>query len=412
MSAETTLDHNLIGRNSGNLLFIGTAYKLLATRHAIVEPDHFRADPRDADRINERYDVYVIPLANAFRRSFEPHLMRLTRLIEQLRIPVVILGVGAQSNLHYAMENLRPLDRSVKAFARAVLDRSPSIGVRGEFSEAYLRRLGFREVEVIGCPSMFLYGERLAVNKKSVALERDAKVSINVSPYHKTMGDWIMSHHDRYPNLMYIAQDLDTLALLLWGERPEGAMAGDKLPVDRSHPLLRENKVRLFIDPWPWVEYLRDFVFAFGTRLHGNIAALVAGTPAYVVVHDSRTLECARYFGIPHRPISKVGPDTDAAELYEEADFSALNRGHAERFARFAGFLQRHGLEHIFAADENPGEFDARVAATRFAPPVDARAISAASGPLYYSRRLRYRIRRLAKARWMMRLRRAAASIR
>ncbi len=98
-SPEATLERNLIGTNSGNLIFLHAAYKLLATRDAAMATYGGRPDPNDADWINERHDVYVIPLANAFRASFEPHLIALTRLIERLRIPVVVLGVGAQSNL-------------------------------------------------------------------------------------------------------------------------------------------------------------------------------------------------------------------------------------------------------------------------------------------------------------------------
>ena len=73
------------------------------------------------------------------------------------------------------------------------------------------------------------------------------------------------------------------------------------LPVHPSHPFFREDRTRFYVDPWPWIDDLRDFDFSFGTRIHGTIAALLAGTPAVVLAHDSRTLELARYFDIPHR---------------------------------------------------------------------------------------------------------------
>ena len=51
---------------------------------------------------------------------------------------------------------------ATKKFVRAVLNTTASIGVRGEFTFNYLRSLGFssKEVDVIGCLSMFLYGDR------------------------------------------------------------------------------------------------------------------------------------------------------------------------------------------------------------------------------------------------------------
>ena len=149
----------------------------------------------------------------------------MTQLIRRLRIPVVIMGVGAQSNLRYQTERLGPVEESVRAFVSAVLDRGPSIGVRGEFTHDYLRGLGFRDVEVIGCPSMFFDGDRMPIEKRPPALTPGSTLAMNVTPYVKRMGDVVMSHHARYPNLRYIAQDLATLELLLWGESGAGRAA-------------------------------------------------------------------------------------------------------------------------------------------------------------------------------------------
>lgn len=399
VSPETTLHRNLIASNSGNLVFLEAAHKILATSGTEVVPDRLRVEPRDAGAINERYDAYAIPLANAFRLSFEPILIRMTGLIERLRIPVVILGVGAQANLRYEFDRLRPMEPSIKAFTRAVLDRSPSIGVRGEATHDYLRGLGFRDVEVIGCPSMFLYGKDLHVEKRAERLDRDARVALTVSPYVKRMGDVVMHHVERYPNLVYVAQDLDTLELLLWGEPGQAPAEPGKIPVHLSHPLFRENRVRFYTDPWPWIADLRAFDFSFGTRIHGTIAALLAGTPACVFAHDSRTLELARYFGIPHRPMPDVPPDVDAADLYAEADFGELNRGHAARLATFLDYLRRHGLDHVFADGEDPSSFDARIAATAYPPAVDV--TTRTNGPLDVAarvERLRYRLARLGRS--------------
>ncbi|HET7027597.1 MAG TPA: polysaccharide pyruvyl transferase family protein [Candidatus Limnocylindrales bacterium] len=373
VSAETTLRRNLIAENAGNLLFMAASYKLLATPEVEVVADRLRVDPRRADEINERYDAYVIPLANAFRPRFEANLVRLTRLIERLRIPVVVLGVGADANVRYDLEPLRPIEPSVRAFVRAVLARSGSIGVRGELTETYLRGLGFRDVEVIGCPSMFLDGDRIAVEKRVAALDRESAVSINVSPYVRAMGEVVMSTYARYPNLTYVAQDIDTLALLLWGEAKSDATATSKLPIHRSHPLVARNRTKFYVDPWPWIRDLRAAEFAFGTRIHGNIAALLGGTPAFLLAHDARTLELARYHAIPHRLLVDVPGDVDAGDLFAEADYGPLNRGHAERFARFAAYLERHGLDHAFAHPDGGAAFDARVAETAYPPPVDCR---------------------------------------
>jgi hypothetical protein len=402
-SAEDTLERNLVGTNSGNLVFLHAAYKLLRTREAQVSTYGGRPDPVDAGWINERHDIFVIPLANAFRASFEPHLLALTELIRRLRIPVVVLGVGAQSNLDYETARLRSLERSVKAFVSAVLDRSPSIGVRGRFSHAYLKSLGFHDVEVIGCPSMFLYGPQLEVREKSGSLEPSARLAINLSPGVPGLGKLLESHLERYPNLIYIAQDLDTLALMLLGQTPLGGRDED-FPLKLGHPLFAQDRARFFLDPWPWLDYLRGFDFAFGTRIHGNVAALVAGTPAYVLAHDSRTLELAEYFDIPHRRIDRLDSAPDAAELYVEADFGPLLKGHAARWAAFAAFLERHGLKHVFSDGESADWFEQRVAATDYPPAVRA-TDAAARPPAPLQRRLRYALKRASRSDWARRLR-------
>jgi hypothetical protein len=400
VSPEDTLITNTIADNSGNLIFFAAAHKILATRGTTVTADRLLIEPRDADRINERYDAYVIPLANAFRLRYRPVLDRMTQLIRRLRIPVVIMGVGAQSNLSYQTGRLGPIEASVRAFVSAVLDHGPSIGVRGEFTYDYLRGLGFNDVEVIGCPSMFFHGDRMTIEKRPAALTPGSALAMSITPYVRRMGDLVISHQAGYPNLRYIAQDIGTLELLLWGESASAARQVDKLPIHTSHPLFVENRIRFYVDPWPWIEDLRAVDFAFGSRIHGNVAALLAGTPAYVLAHDSRTLELARYFEIPHRRLTEVAPGTDAAELYEEADYSGLMRGHPARFATFTAYLARHGLAHVFADGEDPAAFDRRAAGTDYPPAVDASGDPAAGTMVQRLRRLDFRVRRSGRIRW------------
>ena len=168
-------------------------------------------------------------------------------------------------------------DDSVKAFVGAVLDRSPSIGVRGEFTQDYLQPLGFRDVEVIGCPSMFLHGDQLLVDKATPTLARDARIGIGITTKVTAMGPVVMSHVERYPNLEYLAQDIECPAAAAVGRGAgRGGCLPTPLPIHRSHPLLRDDKALFFVDPWPWLDHMRALDFAFGTRIHGSIAAVLS----------------------------------------------------------------------------------------------------------------------------------------
>lgn len=366
---EEALEQDVIATNSGNLIFSDATHKILETPRTEVVSNGIRTDVSAAGRINEEFDAFVIPLANAFRPSFEAQLKRLTRLIEKLRIPVVVVGVGAQAGLGYNAARLKGIEPAVRAFVSAVLDRSASIGVRGEFTEKYLNDLGFRDVEVIGCPSLFLYGKELTVTKKEPALGAGSRIAVNGSHSAvKSQGlDRVIDRaHARYPHLRFIGQNLSDARQLYWRDLSDPNALVTAMPTHPEHPMYREDKVRVYIDPVTWIDDLRGFDFSFGSRIHGNIAALLAGTPATVLCGDSRTLELCRYFGIPHRRIDKLTGEVDPAALYEEADFGPLMSGHQERFERFTAFLDRNGLENTFTHGDGGAAFEERMRSLTF----------------------------------------------
>ncbi|MFJ2953202.1 polysaccharide pyruvyl transferase family protein [Streptomyces sp. NPDC087270] len=369
------LHQDLFGTNSGNLLFSDAVHRMLLTPDTEVVSNGIRTDASEqrAARINDEYDVFVVPLANAFRPSFRASLDRLSALIEQLTIPVVVVGVGAQVGADYDLGTLGPMEESVRRFVRAVLDRSASIGVRGELTASYLRGLGFDQVDIIGCPSMFLHGDVFPVPSDPGTIGPDARIAINLSPDAIPVGDiggLARYAFERFPALTYYAQNLVDAELLFWGDTSAEAGRHDSFPLQLTHELFRADKVRVPLDPRTWLDELAGHDFAYGTRIHGNIAALLAGTPAVVLTHDSRTLELCRYFDLPHRMLTDVPADTDPAELYEQADFSGLLNGHKERFTRYTDFLDRNDLANTYSHGDAGAAFDARLAGTELPPSV------------------------------------------
>jgi Polysaccharide pyruvyl transferase len=368
---------DLFGTNSGNLLFSDAAHKLLLTPDTEVTSNGIRTDPsaERARQINESYDAFVVPLANAFRPQFQASLDRLSTLIEQLTIPVVVLGVGAQTTQDYDTESLRPMADSVRRFARAVLERSASIGVRGELTASYLRALGLsdHEIDVIGCPSMFLYGDAFPAPREPAGFGPDTRIAVNLSPDALPVGDvgeLARYAMERFPHLTYFAQNLVDAELLFWGDTSAQAGRYDAFPLQLSHPLVAADKVRVPIDPYTWIAELRAHDFAYGTRIHGNVAALLAGTPAVVLAHDSRTLELCRYFDIPFRMLTEVPAAVPPEELYAKADFTPMLAGHKERFRRLTAFLDRNGLENTFQHGDGGAAFDARMAELPLPPSI------------------------------------------
>lgn len=367
-----TLDQNLIANNSGNLLFAQSVFKSLSTSDTQIDVTRYKADPASADAINEKYDAFVLPFANAFRGSFEKQLRSHTELIKKLKIPCVVVGVGAQTDLEFSQLKGSPVDQAVKEFAAAVLEKSAVIGVRGEYTREYLNKLGFDAVETIGCPSMYLNGENLKVEKKSASLDKDSLVAVNITNKQgPIVGRFFARALEDHPQAIYVPQDMEDAHLLLWGKPRKESGSGDGIPSDLESLYLSTGAARFFTDVRTWLDFMRPRHFAIGTRIHGNVFSLLSGTPGMVIAHDSRTLELSEYYEIPHIKGKAITDKTTVRELYEGADYGPMMRGHSARFAKYKAFLEKNGLKHVYDGGRDADAFDKKVASMAYPASID-----------------------------------------
>ncbi|MDR1833372.1 MAG: polysaccharide pyruvyl transferase family protein [Propionibacteriaceae bacterium] len=378
LSPEASLAYRQVGvfaTNLGNMAFATAVY-----RHLKVPGTEIRTDGMtlqypgvtDADcaRINEKYDALVLPLANAFRGTAVDFLNNLADVIERLTIPVVVVGVGGQARGD-TIDNVRDdVAEATTRFVKAVLERSESIGVRGEATYDFLRSLGFGEdrVDVVGCPSMFDYDHAGHVEKPD-SLSAESPMAINISPYVPGAPEYLRWCMERYPNLMYMPQRDAELRLLLWGEPISQSAFRDGMPVTADDPLVRQGRMRMCVDLSTWSQYLAKRQFSFGTRIHGTIVALHSGIPAFLLAHDSRTAELAEYHHIPHLRVRRV-KQVGALKLFEQADYTEYNQLWPQHREVYARFLERNGLAHGLDPANRDAEYEAMLKAVEFPPPV------------------------------------------
>lgn len=367
--AFQTLDRNLLGTNSGNLIYGAASHKLLSTQDTVVEANHYRINAGLAAEVNAEYDGFILPLANAFRPEFEDELRRTADFLERLTIPFVMLSGGAQLPLDGDPAALKAMEPTVKRFARAVLNGSSALTVRGELTADYLTSLGFEDVLVVGCPSLTLHGPGHRVEVPA-ALDPGAPVAYSLETKDPFGGELIADAEASY-DATYVPQEHGTLEMMLWGTEPY-ASADPRLPLTRSHPQFTEDRAELFIDAYPWIDRLSQMDFAFGARAHGTIAAVLAGTPGVMLAHDSRTLELARHHGIPHLVPGRDPLPDSVQELYAHADYTEFNRGHAERFEILSDFLHENGFAHVHEEGQEAARsaYEQRIAETAFSPAV------------------------------------------
>lgn len=351
----------LIGRNTGNLIFSTAALRLVSTADVDAVPMTLEHLLESAAQIDDEFDHVVIPLANAFRPGYLPLLRDLTRFLREVRVPVTILGVGAQGSLDYTVPSRPELDEAARSFAAAALDRGPTIGVRGHFTADYLAALGVRETTVVGCPSMFLRGPSLDVRPSAGPPTDDAAMAVNLSPRAATPEGWVVGLAERHPRLTYVAQDEADIDAI-FGARPI-PRASDGYPGHLTHPFLHSDRAVVHLHANTWIESMRSQEFVFGHRIHGNVAALLAGTPAHVIPHDSRTRELADYFQIPSTLAPHITATTTPADLYAASDWGPMVSGHAGRVEQMALYLEAHGVSHTVRTPAGEAPLDARLTA-------------------------------------------------
>ena len=335
------------------------------TEDTVIDIDHYdgegnRWSKKDIDRINETYDAYVVPLADAFRDDFANKLNNYANLFRKLKIPCYVIGVGLRAPYEPQISSGYAFDESVKNFVSAALERSAMIGLRGEITGAYLESLGFRpekDFTVIGCPSMYTFGRQL--HQRPLQLTETSRISVNYSTTAtEEMMQFLFEVTQKYPNSQYVGQRTAELATLYVGK--ENLKKADPYyPSSLLHPLYRQNKVRVFSSANSWFRNMESVDLSIGGRLHGNVAAVLSGAPIIIIPHDARMRELTAYHDFPCVPANQLLPDMELDEVAASVDLSSHLRKQPQNFEHFVDFLNLNGICHIY--QENPNRRSAPI---------------------------------------------------
>ncbi len=373
------LEKDLMSSNSGNLLFVHSIARALMTEDTQIDfaktIDILKIS--EEENLDEKYDAFIIPLANAFRTSALNDMKRLIKIIESVDMPCIVIGVGYQHKLKDDLFDDEELNQISRTFCEAVLKKSSSIGIRGEYTAKYLENLGFvrdKDFRIIGCPSMYLYGENLPAQKE-LHLSKETKVNINCKiSLSRKAHKFIHKVCDEFDDHVYIPQNTYELETLFCGRNVfDGAYVNKTspyYPVDYDAPIYRQNKIRGFVNVEAWLDFLKERDLNIGTRIHGNIAGILSGLPSFIVAPDIRVLELAEFHQIPHITLSEVNQDTIIRDVLEAADFSTIHKGHRERFRNYMDFLHENSLTTIYDKKSSVVPFDEKIKAINFHGPI------------------------------------------
>lgn len=363
---------DFIGTNSGNLIYAHGIYRNLIRPDVEIHADNYRINLKEVEKINAEYDGYILALADAIREDFVPQLKQMTKMIRLLKIPVYLIGMGVRAAYGVDAKKLSfPFDNVVKEFVTAVLEKSTIVGLRGHITAQYLSNLGFTEGEdhmVIGCPSMYTFGDNLKI-KDIDALSSDSIITTNMSkPALQSTLKFITQIHEKFPNATFIPQGYDEFKLLYAGA---SLFSKQNYPSTVSDIQYANGRAKFFLNAPTWIEYLRNVDLSFGTKLHGNITALIAGTPAIAIPLDARMQELITYHNLPYVTQDEVKVAGSIQNILDKVDIHSPEYVQKENYSRFISFLKSNGLNPVIQSCGKKVYADTLLEEAKLYPPVE-----------------------------------------
>jgi len=342
------------GQNTGNLLIThGLLSTLDYTDMSFDVSPGFKVLAKEFDRVVIPAANYISPKVDIFESW--------ARFLGKLKLPVLMVGLGAQAP---SVGTKLEVPQNTINYLKVISDHCELIGVRGEYTADLLAQHGIKNVQITGCPSLYMNCDRnWRINKPDGPPQR---VAINGSR-NVTM---LSTDPERHKTL---EQSLHQLALkrgydfILQNEMPELILSrglssefepgqldlirkkwGIDVP-DTELLFYLCHHLKAFFDIPSWSKAIKEYDFTFGTRFHGNVISLLNGVPNMVLTHDSRTTELCNHFRLPNRPIQEL--DTvDPEKLYEEVSYDAFHANYPTRYDEYRSFLEANGMPHKLGA--------------------------------------------------------------
>ncbi|MFT7057527.1 MAG: hypothetical protein ACJASV_000025 [Pseudorhodobacter sp.] len=313
----------VLGANAGNLMFQYAATQLIDADLTHISPAE---TPYSDTSALSRAQALVFPAANHLRLGAD--WTGLNNYLGNCKRPLVIFGLGAQApgpeGESATIAGLKT-DPHVRRLVDILREKAVLVTVRGQFSRRACEELGLTGTLALGCPSVFLnpdpeMGQKLAV--KLAGLQQDQaqgqfapRFALTAAAPFEIRGDAPKQDLERRlfawaraADGFYVQQsgglssmkaadghwydlELQTLHSIA------AVLAPNVTPLEVWAYLARQG--RFYSSAPDWIAAMGACNLVLGTRLHGTMAALAAGTLAAIITHDSRTSELADTMHLP-----------------------------------------------------------------------------------------------------------------
>ncbi len=262
---------NSVGGNTGNLLF----------RESIIK--NLNAQPmsyNEYSRFGNLYNGVPIITTDFIWINEKSDYNWMCERIEKFKDSVFVpMSVGVQAPNMNTDFKLPPSAQN----ALAAIQERAVIGVRGEYTADILNKNGIKNIEVIGCPSLYYAGT------PSLQIERKNEPINSVSINFRTFYGLLSVKEKRF--LTYCAnRNYDFIEQTAYDFSEENASDINYFNYV-SKWIMRKKKIFFNVDDWK--DEVAKKQFSMGLRFHGNVVALWNKIPALFFAIDSRTEELA-----------------------------------------------------------------------------------------------------------------------
>lgn len=348
---DDVLFNNISGANSGNQLYAYGVFNVLFDGENEIVSTYYKNNftENEIDYINNNFDAFILPLADAFRNDYQNNLIIYTNLIEKLKIPCVVIGACVRAPYDGKLNEGFPFDETVKKFVSAVLDKSAVIGLRGNRTGEYLNYLGFIEdkhYKAIGCPSLYTYGDDITTKDPPKQI---SKLVLNINPnVSEHVNRFFRSSYRKTVDTVMILQESIEFEPLYYGYRIK-KWPSREFPYSEVKKFCRNGSVKFFFDPMQWYEFVSSYDISLGTRFHGTVANILSGIPHIIIPLDSRMQELVEFHHITHINIDEVRGDI--TNYLDRLDFHSFENNQPENLKKYKLFLKDNGIQSVFDKD-------------------------------------------------------------
>lgn len=342
------------GGNTGNIVHAVAARRILGKYEEKNGIRPWTDEEVEWIEANCSHIVYIA--ANAVRIGTEggAHEDRLSQMADNMlrtSLPTVVFGLGAQAPLKF--NGTPTVADGTQKLLRVLSERSRSIAVRGAFTAEMLNAFGVRNVTITGCQSA-LYWLKPTFSQATLTAPNAATARVAFN-YTSMLREPPLINRAIEARWYGIGQQHQTELDLIAdpsadpGNSIQGAFDRNELDPHSFIAWLKQSFSQ-FHDLQEWLDFLSENIdFSFGSRFHGNMAALLAGVRASWITHDMRTKELVEHMQLPHMELNaaKMAP---LHELIAAADYTPFEARYPHLYQTVAEYLSEAGIDHALTS--------------------------------------------------------------